>query len=109
MLPNQSNMAAELAKIETPADVDTLVVSSTVDLSLEDLREIRAKFLSNGDGTFTLDLSKVFYLLAMSFQVLVAETMELFDQLKALKEVMLPITLKQIGRVAFRECANLEK
>ena len=108
MLPNQSNMAAELAKIETPADVDTLVVSSTVDLSLEDLREIRAKFLSNGDGTFTLIYPK-FYLLAMSFQVLVAETMELFDQLKALKEVMLPITLKQIGRVAFRECANLEK
>lgn len=103
-----SNMAAELAKIETPADVDTLVVSSTVDLSLEDLREIRAKFLSNGDGTFTLDLSKALFA-GNVFPGPGSGNDGAFDQLKALKEVMLPITLKQIGRVAFRECANLEK
>ncbi len=103
-----SSMTVELAKIEIPAAVDTLVVTSTVDLSLENLREIRAKFLSNADGSFTLDLSNALFADNI-FPGPGSGNDGAFDQLKALREVILPMTLKQIGRVAFRECVNLEK
>lgn len=101
---------AETALSSFTTSIDTLIVTSTVDVTLTDLNAIRNKFKGKSASSFTIDLSGAKFAdrAIPSGHSNGAGAFDLGSSyFSCLKEIILPSDLKTIGARAFRYCNNL--